>query len=199
MIIAGDQQTFSLMKTLQITYPSHFNWLIIIPGDWHLLKLASEMLRDLLWDGGLKQFVYNCGHKKEITQWQEINMYLIALYDALLRKAARSYALAIGEDPHHMILHGRTFWEWNNYIDSPGNCNEVSQFWAKALTLLNTYVGYYFAIRSGNWYLRNTCIKVLLPLFFAYCRDKYEELITTALKDIHSFPHDVITSFQQGE
>ena len=98
-----------------------------------------------------------------------------------------------------MILHGRTFWEWNNYIASPGNCDEVSQFWEKALTFLNAYVGYYFAIRSGNWYLRNTCIKVLLPLFFAYCRDKYEELITTALKDIHSFPHDVITSFQQGE
>ena len=27
VIIAGDQQTFSLMKTLQIKYPSHFNWL----------------------------------------------------------------------------------------------------------------------------------------------------------------------------
>ena len=33
VIIAGDQQTFSLMKTLQIKYPSHFNWLIIIPWD----------------------------------------------------------------------------------------------------------------------------------------------------------------------
>ena len=118
-------------------------------------------------------------------------MYLIALYDALLRKAAHCYALSIGEDPNHMILHGRRFWEWNNYIASPGNFNEVSQFWAKALEFLNAYLGYYFAIRSGNWYLRNTCIKVFL--FFAYCRDKYEELI----KDIHSFPHDVLTVFQR--
>ena len=53
IIIAGDQQTISLMKNLQTKYPSHFNWLIIILGDWYLLKLASELLRDLLWNGEL--------------------------------------------------------------------------------------------------------------------------------------------------
>ena len=86
-------------------------------------------------------------------------MYLIALYDALLRKAAHCYTLSIGEDPHHMILHGKTFWEWNNYIVSPGNSNEVSQFWAKAPKFLNAYVSYYFAIQSGNWYLRTHALK----------------------------------------
>ena len=86
-------------------------------------------------------------------------MYLIALNDALPQKAAHCYSLSIREDPHHLILHGKTFWEWNNYITSPGNSNKVSQFWAKALKFLNAYVGYYFAIRSGNWYLRTHALK----------------------------------------
>ena len=37
-----------------------------------------------------------------------------------------------------------------------------------SLTQLNLYLGYYFVTRSGNWHLRKSCLKIILPLFFVY-------------------------------
>ena len=42
--------------------------------------------------GGLNEFAYECGYKKQPTQWQEINLLLIATYIALLRKAVHVYS-----------------------------------------------------------------------------------------------------------
>lgn len=33
VVVAGDQQTYALMKKLHSKYPQHFQWMIIIPGD----------------------------------------------------------------------------------------------------------------------------------------------------------------------
>ena len=57
-----------------------------------MLKLLSEIIRDVLWDGGLKQLSYECGHKKLPTQWQEIHMLLVALHETLLRKALNTFS-----------------------------------------------------------------------------------------------------------
>ena len=35
--IAGDQQTFALMKELQRQYPNQFRWMLVMHGDWHTL------------------------------------------------------------------------------------------------------------------------------------------------------------------
>ena len=56
-----------------------------------------------------------------------------------------------------------------------------------------------FAIRSGNWLLRNSCLKVLSVLFFAYSRDKYEVLSVNALADSYTYPKQVLENFKNGE
>ena len=53
-------------------------------------------------------------------------------------------------------------------------------------------MGLYFAIFSGNFILRNLCIKQIAPIFFAYSRDKYEELTLTNLKDYLTFPQELL-------
>ena len=40
---------------------AEFSWFYPFPGDWHMTKLISEIIKDLLWDGGLKQFCSKCG------------------------------------------------------------------------------------------------------------------------------------------
>ena len=60
-----------------------------------MLQLTVEVLRDILWDGGLKQLSHVCGHKKLPTQWQEIHMLLLALHETLLRKAVYSVTMII--------------------------------------------------------------------------------------------------------
>ena len=57
----------------------------------------------------------------------------------------------------------------------------------------------FFAIRSGNWLLRNSCLKVLTELFFAYSRDKYEVLSINALADSYTYPKQVLDNFRNGE
>ena len=89
---AGDQQTYALMKNLQWQHPDHYSWFIVLHGNWHMMKLLSEIIRDVLWDGGLRQLLYECGHKKIPTQWQEIHMFLVALYEATLRKALLAFS-----------------------------------------------------------------------------------------------------------
>ena len=74
VVMAGDQQTYALMKELQRQYPDHYSWIIILHGDWHTLQLLAEIIRDMLWDGGLKQLAHECGQKKVPTQWQDVHV-----------------------------------------------------------------------------------------------------------------------------
>ena len=58
----------------------------------------------------------------------------------------------------------------------------------------------YFTIRSGNWFLRDTTlIRILTEGFFAYARDKYEELSVYSLADALTYPEDILKYFKNGE
>ena len=63
IILCGDQQTYSIIVQLKKSHPTMFSWYYPLPGDWHLMKLTSEVIRDIIWDGGLKQFCSECGIK----------------------------------------------------------------------------------------------------------------------------------------
>ncbi len=59
--------------------------------------------------------------------------------------------------------------DWKNFnnldewIAAQNNgVNEVRIFWANMLQYLTVYVGYYFAIRSGNFGLRNACLPFIV-------------------------------------
>ena len=60
-------------------------------------------------------------------------------------------------------------------------------------------MGFYFAVRSGNWELRNSSLRVLAELFFAYSRDKYEVLVINSLADSVTYPKDIMEHFLNGE
>ena len=195
--MAGDQQTYALMKELQRKHPQHYAWMIVLHGDWHMLQLTAESLRDVLWDGGLKQLSFDCGHKKLPTQWQEMHMLLLALHETLLRKALDSCYTANELEPVDKINY-ETYSKWHTSLQSEANNNQITQFWVDILSYLNAYVGYYFSVRSGNWLLRNSCLRELLPLIFAYSHNKYEELCCTAIMDTLTFPQDIIQTLLNG-
>ena len=87
VLVCGDQQTYSLLKNLMRKYPDTFNWIIPMIGDWHFIKLASEVIKSILWDGGFHQLGIDCGHLKEITSWRDIHNIILALHEGLISSA----------------------------------------------------------------------------------------------------------------
>ncbi len=190
-LLVADQEVHAIVKKLK-KHGSEYDWIHPYPGEWYELKLASEVLRDLLWDGGLQQLASACGHKGELKQWQDIYYLLLALYEALLREGVTEFGQhRSGKDQECTPFHGKEFWQWITSLREPDNKNEVSRFWATALIHLHAYVGFYLAIRSGNWHLRNSTVKCFVPLFFAYGGDKYQQLSMESFADFHTFPAHV--------
>lgn len=73
------------------------------------------------------------------------------------------------------------------------------QYLAKLYPYLSAYIGYYVAIRTGNWALRNGCLDFLAVMFFAYNRPKYEDIVTRALLSRVMLPAKLLEQYEQGE
>ena len=191
-IVCGDQQTYSIICNLVLKYPDTYEWIIPMPGDWHLLKLAAETLRDVLWDGGMHDLAKLCNHHKELNRWRDVHDVLLAIHECLMMELVAKWNQQ-GEEGQ------QPFEEFVDSLKDDCNSDEVSQFWAKNLDYLNAYLGYYFAIRSGNWNLRNACLPRLSELFFSYSHNKYEELVCRSMKDcMVGLPSEVLQSFMDG-
>ena len=159
-------------------------------GDWHLLKLAAETIRDMLWDGGLRDLAKLCGHHKEINQWRDVHHMLLAIHETLLMDMINQW---------QENSDGNSFYDFHRSLMDDTNSDEVSPFWANTLDYLNAYLGYYVSVRSVNWDLRNACLPKLSELFFAYSHNKYEELVCRSMRDCMQLPHEVLCAFMRGE
>lgn len=89
------------------------------------------------------------------------------------------------------------FWGWVEILQGNEH-NQVCRFWAQMLIYLHAYTGFYFAVRLGNWLLRNSYLKLLIELFIAYSRDKYEVVSTNAFADSYTYP-EIIEEFRKGQ
>ena len=111
------------MKDLQRQYPDHYSWIVILHGDWHTLQLLAEIIRDILWDGGLKQLAHDCGQKKLPTQWQDVYMLLLALHETLLRNATLAFSSSSELDDLNSTS-PNIFWQWIEHVQADTNQNE---------------------------------------------------------------------------
>ena len=59
------------------------------------------------------------------------------------------------------------------------------------------YLGFYYAIRTRNWNLRNACLKKLSVLFHAFDKHNYLRMIPYHLADLQTFPQEVLDFFFQ--
>ena len=191
----GDQQLYAIMKNLKRKDLDTFEWLFPVPGDWHFIKTVSEVLKSVmewrvsrysskLWheEGGLKVEGYTSNSHRITRSPNESNFkhcHDTGLFD-------------ISEE----------FQNWGKFEicvqELSKGKNEVSQSWCNLLHFLMVYFAYYMAIRSGNWVLRNACIKQSCDLLFAYARDKYEVLAVQTLSDVLTYPTAIIQQFEQG-
>ena len=62
-IVGGDQQTYSIMKNLKVKHSDNYEWMYPVPGDWHVMKTAAEVMKYVIYDGGFKQLHPNVDTK----------------------------------------------------------------------------------------------------------------------------------------
>ena len=201
VVVAGDQQTYAHMSNLKLKYPGHYDWVHAAPGDWHVLKNSAELIKSILLDGGFRCFCRKCGHKGDISQWQDIHTVIVALYEAQMKQAIYQYCKLknVNMDNVTDTTIPDNFWTWIKTYNEKYTHDELSSFWAQMLIYLHAYVGFYFAVRSGNWFLRNSCLKVISELYFAYSRNKYEVLSMSAIANSYTYPIEVIHHFTHGQ
>ena len=60
------------------------------------------------------------------------------------------------------------------------------------------YIMLYLGVRSSNWNLRLAGLKIMGPLFAAFNRDTYEQIIPRHLADLKSFPTHVLWCLKEG-
>ena len=72
-------------------------------------------------------------------------------------------------------------------------------FGAKTLPFLEAYLGHYFALRSGNFYLRNATLPKLGELSFAYGHTKYQKPVCQVIDDMLHLPYEIKKHFELGE
>ena len=195
VVVTGDQQTYNLMKILKTKYHDQFMWLIPYPGDWHLLKLAAENIRDIIWDGGFQYLAGLCNFNKDVTQWKDLHGLISSLHECIARKLVTNYRSKCSNEGDKT----ESFDVWCESLKSSENKNETSRFWAQMFDLLNAYMAYYFSIRSGNWNLRMASLPKLGEMFFAYAHIKYEELICQHINDMFMAPSELLSHFKKGE
>ena len=77
-------------------------------------------------------FAAKYGHKRDISQWQDIHNVKIATYEAFLQSAEDKY-VTVDKDEH------KDFWEWVHKL-STSNEDQVCCFWSQMLIYLHAYV-----------------------------------------------------------
>ena len=174
-----------------LKYQESFCWIIPMIGDWHLIKLAAETIRDMLWEGGLRSIAQACGYRKEIHQWKDLHNIFCAFTENINRKALSSWV----ESSSNI-----SFYSWLCLNAKDDNiADEVTKFWSQSLLYLNYYMAYYFSVRTGNWGLRNGALPKLSEMFFTNSHNKYEELVFHSLKDSIGLPEEIRAKFEKGE
>ncbi|CAC5387759.1 unnamed protein product [Mytilus coruscus] len=77
--------------------------------------------------------------------------------------------------------------------------NENWRFWNTFLSHhCFTYIAYFIAIRSGNWELRNFCIKEVTKITQITESKYYARLLPYHIADLKNFPAGVIKKFEEG-
>ena len=192
VLLYGDQQIYDLLNKIKAHDKQEatpvFGWLVNMPGDWHLLKTLGETIKAVIWDGGLKELTAKCGHVVDVYQWQDIHLLLMALHETLWVKCLQE-----SQCPTSAALE-----EHLNALQDESNKNEISRFWSVMLHYINVYQALYFAIRSGNWNLRNAAIKQAIPIFAAFGHKKYVKLCCDNIKEISTLPIDLLKQCLNG-
>lgn len=62
LVVVGDAKTYDILQNLRREYGGQLQWMLPLPGDWHLLYNYQKVLLKIYGDAGLLQLAKVAGH-----------------------------------------------------------------------------------------------------------------------------------------
>ena len=81
LVLEGDAKVWDIMQLIKREYGSDLDWLIPMPGDWHLLKNYQLCLMKPFFEEGLKDLAISSGtHHFLMEIWEGMFRHMLQLY-----------------------------------------------------------------------------------------------------------------------
>ena len=88
---------------------------------------------------------------------------------------------------------------FDGFIQKMSERDETWKFWIQFVFKdALAYVGLFLAIRSGDWYLRTGCAKLMAPIFTVFDHPTYQKLISNHIADLLDLPESTMLMLSQG-
>ena len=62
MIVEGDAKLYEIFQSLKLEYGDELKWLLVYPGDWHILKNYQIAVIKPYFESGLRELAKACKH-----------------------------------------------------------------------------------------------------------------------------------------
>jgi len=178
LLVAGDFQTYAIMLDL-CAQSSTYSYLVPWIGDWHLLWHLQCNLISQYWDFGLKQLaILDLGpapgplaYLAAGKRFEDNAVFLRRVMDCIGR-----------------VLRGGAAQSGTDFVARRSREDRTFALWVRLLEDVTAVNGLHMAIRTGNFDLRQACLKRLAYLFHIQGKHNYVRLISTHLKQVAELP-----------
>lgn len=213
VILVGDGKTYEHLMQIKHLYGQELEKLLIFPGDWHTLANYQPVLMKAYYHAGLKEIAMSSGYRGETlnslercSHFKRTHNFLIQVWEALYQQMLNAYVnkkslFSLTDCIGKLVLKNNiSSTEILSQVDSilsdehvnfqsfiTERCQEDDtwKFWAHfVFEDCLAYIGLYLAVRNHKWRLRVACLKQMAPLFSAYDRIHYQQLIPHHLADL---------------
>ena len=110
------------LKIMQLGIMVQLTWTHKHVCTWHTHTrryIFTTVSRNIVWDGGLKQFAFQCGYW--LKQWQELYLMVMATHEVLIMKAVTEFKSQLSSS--NIVLpksYGTLFWKWIREVSNTG-------------------------------------------------------------------------------
>ena len=174
LIGAGDFQTYAI--TLKLQEQGRCGWVIPWIGDFHLLWHLQCNVFDMYWSFGLRQFAeLDLGNNEAALKYLEAGKRFEG-NAAFLRHVVDT----VGAVVDRLVAEGGG----ESYRRERCATDRTFAVWCQLLKDVRAVCMLHLAVRTGNFDLRQACLKRLSYLFHVEGKYNYQKLVTTHLKQI---------------
>lgn len=98
-MLVGDAKVYDQVQAIKYEYGSDLDWLILYPGDWHLLKNYQLCLIKPYFDAGLKELAEVSGYPiisiKNCSNFKRSHRFIMEVCESFFRNLLSSHLSGI--------------------------------------------------------------------------------------------------------